>query len=236
MSNRISKLRSKIKTLADKEVAETMQWFFKTGKGDYGEGDIFVGLKVPLQRKLAREFKDLSLAEIGELLNSSIHEERLISLIILIDKYQKTDEKGKKLIFNFYLKQRKGINNWDLVDISAPKILGRYLLEKDKGILFKFAVSKNLWERRIAIISTQEFIKNNNFKTTLQIASMLIKDEHDLIHKAVGWMLREIGKKDIALEEKFLRVHYKEMPRTMLRYAIEKFPETKRKKYLQGKI
>ena len=236
MSNRISKLRSKIKTLADKEVAETMQWFFKTGKGDYGEGDIFVGLKVPLQRKLAREFKDLSLAEIGELLNSSIHEERLISLIILIDKYQKTDEKGKKLIFNFYLKQRKGINNWDLVDISAPKILGRYLLEKDKGILFKFAVSKNLWERRIAIISTQEFIKNNNFKTTLQIASILIKDEHDLIHKAVGWMLREIGKKDIALEEKFLRVHYKEMPRTMLRYAIEKFPETKRKKYLQGKI
>lgn len=236
MSNRISKLRSKIKTLADKEVAETMQWFFKTRKGDYGEGDIFVGLKVPLQRKLAREFKDLSLAEIGELLNSSIHEERLISLIILIDKYQKTDEKGKKLIFNFYLKQRKGINNWDLVDISAPKILGRYLLEKDKGILFKFAVSKNLWERRIAIISTQEFIKNNNFKTTLQIASMLIKDEHDLIHKAVGWMLREIGKKDIALEEKFLRVHYKEMPRTMLRYAIEKFPETKRKKYLQGKI
>ena len=236
MSNGISKLRSKIKTLADKEVAETMQWFFKTGKGDYGEGDIFVGLKVPLQRKLAREFKDLSLAEIGELLNSSIHEERLISLIILIDKYQKTDEKGKKLIFNFYLKQRKGINNWDLVDISAPKILGRYLLEKDKGILFKFAVSKNLWERRIAIISTQEFIKNNNFKTTLQIASILIKDEHDLIHKAVGWMLREIGKKDIALEEKFLRVHYKEMPRTMLRYAIEKFPETKRKKYLQGKI
>lgn len=236
MSNRISKLRSKIKILADKEVTETMQWFFKTGKGDYGEGDIFVGLKVPLQRKLAREFKDLSLAEIGELLNSSIHEERLISLIILIDKYQKTDEKGKKLIFNFYLKQRKGINNWDLVDISAPKILGRYLLEKDKGILFKFAVSKNLWERRIAIISTQEFIKNNNFKTTLQIASMLIKDEHDLIHKAVGWMLREIGKKDIALEEKFLRVHYKEMPRTMLRYAIEKFPETKRKKYLQGKI
>ena len=236
MSNRISKLRSKIKILADKEVTETMQWFFKTGKGDYGEGDIFVGLKVPLQRKLAREFKDLSLAEIGELLKSSIHEERLISLIILIDKYQKTDEKGKKLIFNFYLKQRKGINNWDLVDISAPKILGRYLLEKDKGILFKFAVSKNLWERRIAIISTQEFIKNNNFKTTLQIASMLIKDKHGLIHKAVGWMLREIGKKDIALEEKFLRVHYKEMPRTMLRYAIEKFPETKRKKYLQGKI
>jgi len=225
-----------MKTLADRNVAKTMQWFFKTGSGDYGEGDFFIGLKVPVQRKLASKFKDLSLAEIKELLSSSFHEERLISLFILIDKYQKADEKGKKVIFNFYLENRKGINNWDLVDISAPKIIGRYLLEKDKSILFKFAVSKNLWERRIAILSTQEFIKNNNYKPTLQLAKMLIKDEHDLIHKAVGWMLREIGKKDITLEENFLRVHYKEMPRTMLRYAIEKFPETKRKKYLQGKI
>lgn len=236
MPDRISKLRSKIKTLADKEVAETMQWFFKTGKGDYGEGDIFIGLKVPVQRKLASKFKELSLDEIKKLLSSSIHEERLISLFILIEKYQKADEKGKKVIFNFYLKNIKGINNWDLVDISAPKIVGRYLLEKDKSILFKFAASKNLWERRIAILSTQEFIKNNNYKPTLQLAKMLVKDKHDLIHKAVGWMLREIGKKDIALEENFLKVHYKEMSRTTLRYAIEKFPETKRKKYLQGKI
>jgi len=236
MPNQISELRLIMKTLADRNVAKTMQWFFKTGSGDYGEGDFFIGLKVPVQRKLASKFKDLSLAEIKELLSSSFHEERLISLFILIDKYQKADEKGKKVIFNFYLENRKGINNWDLVDISAPKIIGRYLLEKDKSILFKFAVSKNLWERRIAILSTQEFIKNNNYKPTLQLAKMLIKDEHDLIHKAVGWMLREIGKKDITLEENFLRVHYKEMPRTMLRYAIEKFPETKRKKYLQGKI
>lgn len=236
MSDRISELRSMMKTLSDKEVAETMQWFFKTGKGDYGEGDIFIGLKVPIQRKLASEFKDLSPDDIEKLLSSTIHEERLISLFILINKYQKADEKGKKVIFNFYLKNRKGINNWDLVDISAPKIVGRYLLEKDKCILFKFAVSKNLWERRIAILSTQEFIKNNNYKPTLQLAKMLIKDKQDLIHKAVGWMLREVGKKDITLEENFLRVYYKEMPRTMLRYAIEKFPETKRKKYLQGKI
>jgi len=236
MPDRISELRSMMKTLADRKVAETMQWFFKTRKGDYGEGDIFIGLKVPIQRKLASEFKDLSLDEIKELLISSIHEERLISLFILIDKYQKTDEKGKKVIFKFYLKHRKDINNWDLVDISAPKIIGRYLLEKDKSILFKFAVSKNLWERRIAILSTQEFIKNNNYKPTLQLAKMLIKDKQDLIHKAVGWMLREVGKKDITLEENFLKVHYKEMPRTMLRYAIERFPETKRKKYLQGKI
>ncbi|MCW8961998.1 MAG: DNA alkylation repair protein, partial [Ignavibacteriaceae bacterium] len=165
-----------------------------------------------------------------------VHEERLISLFILIDKYRKTDEKGKKEIFNFYLKNRKGINNWDLVDISAPKIIGKHLREKDKSILFKFALSKNLWERRIAILSTQELIKNDDFAPTLQIAEMLINDEHDLIHKAVGWMLREIGKKDLATEEKFLKIHYKNMPRTMLRYAIEKFPETKRKKYLQGKI
>ena len=236
MPDRISEFRAKVKTLANKKVAETMQWFFKTGKGDYGEGDVFIGLKVPVQRKLAKEFKDLSLAEIKELLSSQVHEERLISLIILIDKYQKEDEKGKEKICNFYLKNRKGINNWDLIDISAPKIIGRHLLEKDKSILFKFAVSKNLWERRIAIISTQEFIKNNNYKSTLQIAEILLKDEHDLIHKAVGWMLREIGKKDIRMEENFLNFHYKKMPRTMLRYAIEKFSETKRKKYLQGKI
>jgi 3-methyladenine DNA glycosylase AlkD len=236
MPSRISELRFKIKTLADKKVAETMQWFFKTGRGDYGEGDVFIGLKVPVQRKLAREFKDLSLTEIKELLTSSVHEERLISLFILIDKYLKADEKWKKKIFNFYLKNREGINNWDLVDISAPKIIGKQFREKDKSILFKFALSKNLWERRIAILSTQEFIKNDDFAPTLQLAEMLISDEHDLIHKAVGWMLREIGKRDRATEEKFLKIHYKNMPRTMLRYAIEKFSETKRKKYLQGKI
>jgi 3-methyladenine DNA glycosylase AlkD len=236
MPGRISELRSKIKTLADKKVAETMQWFFKTGRGDYGEGDVFIGLKVPVQRKLAREFRDLSLTEIKELLTSTVHEERLISLFILIDKYRKADERGKEEIFNFYLKNRKGINNWDLVDISAPKIIGKHLREKDKSILFKFALSKNLWERRIAILSTQEFIKNDDFAPTLQLAEMLISDEHNLIHKAVGWMLREIGKRDRATEEKFLKIHYKNMPRTMLRYAIEKFSETKRKKYLQGKI
>jgi 3-methyladenine DNA glycosylase AlkD len=236
MPGRISELRSKIKTLADKKVAETMQWFFKTGRGDYGEGDVFIGLKVPVQRKLAREFRDLSLTEIKELLTSTVHEERLITLFILIDKYRKADERGKEEIFNFYLKNRKGINNWDLVDISAPKIIGKHLREKDKSILFKFALSKNLWERRIAILSTQELIKNDDFAPTLQLAEMLISDEHDLIHKAVGWMLREIGKRDRATEEKFLKIHYKNMPRTMLRYAIEKFSVTKRKKYLQGKI
>lgn len=171
-----------------------------------------------------------------KLLKSPIHEERLISLLILVDQYSKGDIKQKNKTYTFYIKNRKGINNWDLVDLSAPKIVGKHLLVKDKSLLFKFASSKNLWERRIAILSTYEFIKNEIYEPTIQIAEILINDRHDLIHKAVGWMLREIGKKDIQAEEKFLRVHYKKMPRTMLRYAIEKFPESKRKKYLQGKI
>ena len=236
MSDLLRKLRAKMKQLADKKVAETMRWFFKTGSGEYGEGDVFIGLKVPVQRKLAREFGDLSFAELQKLLNSTIHEERLISLLVLIDKYQKSDEGDKEKIFNFYLKNKEGINNWDLVDISAPKIIGKHLLMKDKILLVKFAKSGNLWERRIAILSTQEFIKHNEYLSTLKIAKILLNDEHDLIHKAVGWMLREIGKKEIEVEEKFLKTHYKKMPRTMLRYAIEKFPEVKRKKYLQGKI
>ena len=236
MTNRLKELRKEIKTRSSPEVSKTMQWFFKTGKGEYGEGDIFAGLKVPAQRKLARDFRDLSMTDLKILLNSPIHEERLISLFILVDKYEKGDEQGKKVIFSFYLKNRKGINNWDLVDLSAPKIIGKHLLKKDKSLLFKFALSKNLWERRIAVLSTYEFIRNNNFAVTLKISEMLLQDDHDLIHKAVGWMLREIGKRDLPAEEKFLKIHYKKMPRTMLRYAIEKFPETKRKKYLQGKI
>jgi len=236
MSKNIAELRKKIKALHSRKVADTMQWFFKTGKGEYGEGDIFAGLKVPVQRKIAKEFRNLSLDEIKQLLGSRIHEERLISLFILVDQYSNGSEKEKEKIYNFYVQNRKGINNWDLVDLSAPKIVGKHLLGKDKSILFKFAQSKNLWERRIGILSTYEFIRNNNFKPTLEIAEILLNDEHDLIHKAVGWMLREVGKKDLQTEEKFLRKYYKTMPRTMLRYAIEKFPESKRKKYLKGKI
>jgi 3-methyladenine DNA glycosylase AlkD len=236
MSKSLTELKTKIRLLADKEVAETMRWFFKTGKGDYGEGDKFVGLKVPTQRKLAKEYYDLTLPDVSRLLKSPIHEERLISLFILVDKYQKADDKARTQIFNFYLKNRKGINNWDLVDLSAPNIVGKNLFEQDKSILFKFALSKNLWERRIAILATLEFIKNGDYRTTLQLSKILLNDEHDLIHKAVGWMLREIGKKDLTVEEKFLRANYKKMPRTMLRYSIEKFPEGKRRKYLQGKI
>lgn len=236
MSDRLAELRKKIKALGSTDIAETMQWFFKTGKGEYGEGDVFAGLKVPTQRKLAREFRDLSLSDLKELLDSEVHEERLISLFILIDKYEGGDEKEKKAIYAFYIRYRKLINNWDLVDLSAPRIIGKHLLESDKSILFKFASSKILWERRIALLSTYEFIRNHNYDTTLKLAKILLNDEHDLIHKAVGWMLREIGKRNFKVEEKFLKSYYSMMPRTMLRYAIEKFPETKRKKYLKGKI
>ncbi len=236
MSKELNELRKNIRTLASPEISRTMQWFFKTGKGEYGEGDIFVGLKVPTQRKLARGFKNLALADLKILLNSPVHEERLISLLVLVDKYEKGGEKEKEAIFKFYLNNRKGINNWDLVDLSAPKIIGKHLLKKNKSLLFKFALSKNLWERRIAVLSTYEFIRNDYYAATLQIAKILLQDNHDLIHKAVGWMLREVGKRNLQVEESFLKIHYKKMPRTMLRYSIEKFPETKRKKYLQGKI
>ncbi len=236
MNIKLAELRKRIKALASPAVSKTMQWFFKTGKGDYGEGDVFAGLRVPTQRKLAREFNDLTLKDLKTLLNSPVHEERLISLFILVDKYEKGNEQEKESVFTFYLKSRSGINNWDLVDLSAPKIMGKHLLNKDRSLLFKFAVSKNLWERRIAMLSTFEFIRNNDFNTTLKIAQLLLEEKHDLIHKAVGWMLREVGKRDLETEEGFLKLHYKMMPRTMLRYAIEKFPESKRKKYLQGKI
>jgi len=236
MSKQVTALRMKIKSLASPDISKTMQWFFKTGKGDYGEGDIFVGLKVPTQRKLAREFNYLKLSDLKILLGSKVHEERLISLFILVDKYEKGDDRDKDQIFSFYLKNIKRINNWDLVDLSAPKIIGKHLLKKDRSLLYKFALSKNLWERRVSILSTFEFVRNNDFETTLKIAETLLTDKHDLIHKAVGWMLREVGKRDLTIEENFLKLHYKKMPRTMLRYSIEKFPESKRKKYLLGKI
>lgn len=233
---KLKNLRKVIRDNANEKHAKTMQWFFKTGKGEYGEGDKFVGIKVPVQRQIAKKFFDLENEDLKILLNSNIHEERLIALLILVDKYQKTNNKGKEKVYKFYLRNSKKINNWDLVDLSAPKIMGEHLLINDKQILFKFAVSKNLWERRIAIISTYTFIKNKQFKTTLQISDILLNDDHDLIQKAVGWMLREVGKIDLELLERFLKARYKNMPRTMLRYSIEKFPEKKRKKYLKGAI
>jgi 3-methyladenine DNA glycosylase AlkD len=229
-------IRKKIESEKNPKQAVILQRFFKTGKGEYGEGDVFYGIKVPVQRTIAKMFNDLSLDDLKELIHSKIHEERLIAAFILIDQYKKGDEKKKKTVFDFYLRNRKGINNWDLVDLSAPKIVGEHLLNKEKDLLYKFARSKDLWEKRIAILSTHTFIREHFFEDTLNISEILLNDKHDLIHKAVGWMLREVGNRDMETEEEFLRKHYKTMPRTMLRYAIEKFPEQKRKAYLKGKI
>ncbi|HSD64816.1 MAG TPA: DNA alkylation repair protein [Ignavibacteriaceae bacterium] len=231
----LTELKKDLKNEANEKQAAVLQRFFKTGKGEYGEGDLFYGIKVPVQRRIAKKHIDISLENIQELLNSPVHEERLVSLFILIDHYSKSDDKTRESIFKFYLKNAKKINNWDLVDLSAPKIVGAHLLMKDKDILFKLAGSSNIWEKRIAILSTYTFIRNLHFETTLRLAEILLNDKHDLIHKAVGWMLREVGNKNLKAEEDFLKKFYKHMPRTMLRYAIEKFPEEKRMRYLKNK-
>lgn len=237
-----------LRSLANPQKALILQRFFKTGQGEYGEGDVFLGITVPQVRLLAKQFKDLSLKEIKQLLHSKIHEERLLALILLVNRFKKADEKVQKEIFDFYLENTAFINNWDLVDTSAEHIVGGYLwnlykertppsapLEGGFGILTKLAKSKLLWDRRIAIMATFHFIKQGEYAETFRIAKLLISDRHDLIHKAVGWMLREVGGKiSEAVEEKFLQNYYKNMPRTMLRYAIEKFEEKKRKSYLAG--
>ena len=233
----LEKLRIELAGYVNKEKAEVLQRFFKTGKGQYGEGDVFLGVVVPEQRKIAKQFwQELSPRDVQALLNSKIHEERLIGLLVLIEKYKVGNGKKRKNIFDFYLRNLKDINNWDLVDLSAPNIIGSFLLDKKRDVLYDLAASDNLWGRRIAIISCFAFIKNNDFKDALKISELLLKDGHDLIHKGVGWMLREIGKKEEKILERFLKKHYKDMPRTMLRYAIEKFEEGKRKRYLKGEI
>ncbi|MDG0817396.1 DNA alkylation repair protein [Bdellovibrio svalbardensis] len=210
--------------------------FFKTGKDQYGEGDVFYGLSVPQSRKLAKKYAYLAFKEIALYLKSDIHEERLIGLFILTEQFKSADDKSKAKIFNFLLKNIKRINNWDLVDQVAPSIFGPYLYDKDRSLLYDLVHSKNLWERRIAIMSTFYFLRQQDFKDTLKIAKLLLHDEHDLIHKAVGWMLREIGNRDVKVEMKFLDQHASKMPRTMLRYAIEKFPAKQREHYLKLKI
>ncbi|PIW99586.1 MAG: DNA alkylation repair protein [Ignavibacteria bacterium CG_4_8_14_3_um_filter_37_9] len=232
----LAELQNVTKQKANKQRAEILQRFFKTGPGEYGEGDVFYGIKVPVQRTVAHQFQHLPLNDLQILLKSKVHEERLIALLILVLKFKYADEVVREKLFKFYLKNSERINNWDLVDLSADKIVGAFLIDKDKSLLFKLAKSSNLWERRIAMLSTYCFIKNGVFEVTLQIAELLLRDQQDLIHKAVGWMLREIGKRDLEPEEEFLKLHYKQMPRTMLRYAIEKFPEAKRQAYLKGTI
>jgi len=223
-------IQKDLQKLANKERAKLLARYFKTGKGEYGEGDIFIGLTVPQVREIAKKYKDISRKEVEELLHNKIHEFRLTALIIL------TDKKITKKIVDLYLRNTKYINNWDLVDVSCHKIIGNYLLNKPRKILYDLAKSKNIWERRIAVISTFAFIRNNEIADSLALAKMLLCDPHDLMHKAVGWMLREVGKKDEKALVDFLAKYYKTMPRTMLRYAIEKFNTTVRQKYLKGTV
>ncbi len=214
--------------------------FFKTGPGYYGEGDIFIGVMVPQSRQIAKKFSQLPLGEVRILLYSRIHEERLVALLILAWRYSSSSSSSmeKEEIAKFYLGHIKQVNNWDLVDLSAPNILGAHLVDRDdrRRLLYRLAGSENVWERRIAILATLRFIRNGDFSETLKIAGMLLHDKHDLIHKAVGWMLREVGKRDAVAEEVFLEKHCIAMPRTMLRYAIERLPESKRRRYIRKPI
>jgi 3-methyladenine DNA glycosylase AlkD len=229
----LHQLIAEMDSLKSLNQATILQRFFKTGKGQYGEGDLFLGIKVPIQRSLSKKYTNLSLCDLEYLINSKIHEHRLISLFILILQFEKASQKRRQEIYEFYLKNAKNINNWDLVDLSAPKIPGAYLLSNDRSILHKLATSNNLWEKRIAIISTFAFIYKQEHEDTFKISELLLHDKHDLIHKAVGWMFREVGKRiSEELECSFLDTHHKKMPRTMLRYAIERFEEKKRKHYL----
>jgi len=222
-------LVKELKGLANEEQAMVLSRFFKTGKGQYGEGDIFFGIKVPAIRNVAKNFYGIDLFGIQKLLDSEIHEVRFAGLNILINKFEKGTTSDKEKIFNFYLKNiKKNINNWDLVDLSCPHIIGCYLFDKDRKVLYDLAKSSNLWERRVAMISTFYFIKRNDFKDALSLSEVLLFDEHDLINKAVGWMLREVGKRDIELEREFLMRNYMSMPRVALRYAIEKMTEGER--------
>jgi len=236
-------IKAQLKRSSSIKKAKVLKGFFKAGKGEYGEGDEFIGVVVPEQRRIAKLFSGKAkTSDIQELLDSSVHEHRLTGLLILVDLYQKAqetkDEVVKKEIVDFYLSNTKNINNWDLVDLSAEKIVGEYLLdksEKEKEIIYLLARSSDLWERRIAILTTYNFIKNHKYSDTFSIAELLLGDKHDLIHKAVGWMLREVGKRDQKAEIEFLEKHAHKMPRTMLRYAIERFPENKKKYFMKTK-
>jgi len=231
------KAREEIRALANKEIAQHSLRFFKTDKGEYGHGDIFLGIRAPKIRLIAKKHIDISITDMKTLIQSKYHEERFLGLIILVNKYAKTkDKKNRNQLYKIYVSSFKYINNWNLVDVTCPHVTGKHLIDKDRTILYKWAKSEDLWTKRIAMISTFYFIRKNDLDDTFKIADMLLQDEHDLIHKAVGWMLREAGKRDIKKEETFLKKHYKTMPRTMLRYSIEKFPETKRQKYLKGTI
>ena len=232
----LQSLRRSLKKIADPQRAKHSQQYFKTGKGEYGAGDRFLGITVPAVRALARQYRELPLRDIDSLLHSRWHEERLLALLLWVDRTRRGDARQRQRIYRKYLRSTRYINNWDLVDSSAGQIVGAYLADKDKGVLFRLARSANLWERRIAVIASGLFIRNGRFTEILKIAALLLHDEHDLIHKAAGWMLREVGKRDRPCLERFLVRHQAGMPRTMLRYAIEHLPVQQRRRYLQGNV
>jgi 3-methyladenine DNA glycosylase AlkD len=234
-NQRAADAKERLSSLASASVAKSSARFFKTGPGQYGEGDVFLGVKVPILRNVAREFRELPLEEVEILLQSPIHEERLLALLILVLVVARADDARRKAIYNFYLTNKMQVNNWDLVDSSAPALVGGYLMDKSRKPLVMLAKSKSLWERRIAIVATQHFIRHGEFEDTLKISRMLLADKEDLIHKAAGWMLREVGKKHEPTLESFLEAHRTDMPRTMLRYAIEKFSPDKRRRFLAGR-
>ncbi|MGD0897501.1 MAG: DNA alkylation repair protein [Thermoguttaceae bacterium] len=225
-------LQSRLRSLGNSKDAAFLAGFFKTGPGQYGEGDTFIGVRVPVIRKVARGFQELQVPEVKCLLHSPIHEERLAALAILVMQATKADARTRKQIYDLYLANTRHINNWDLVDLSAPQVVGAYLADKSHKPLYQLAKSSWLWDRRISILATFHFIRIGEFGDTVKIAELLLADREDLIHKAVGWMLREAGKRNVAVLEDFLKRHYRVMPRTMLRYAIEKFPEKKRQAFL----
>lgn len=232
----LADLKRELRQVSNREDAIQLQRYFKTGPGEYGEGDKFIGVRLGPLRKLARCYRDLTGPDINKLLQSAIHEERMLALLILVDQFKRNDGPRRDQIYHLYVSNINWVNNWDLVDVSAPAIVGAYLYDKSREPLYELAQSAHLWSRRVAVLSTLYFINQGDFSDSLKIARTLLDDDHDLIHKAVGWMLREIGKRDQKTEEQFLARHYKKMPRTMLRYAIERFPEGKRKRYLNGRI
>ncbi|MBU0580527.1 MAG: DNA alkylation repair protein [Candidatus Margulisbacteria bacterium] len=229
-------IKKELAKYIDPEKAKIYPRFFMAGIGEYGEGDIFIGVTVPNIQKIAKKYINLPFPEIKTLLSAKIHEYRCLAVHVLIYRYQKGSKQEQEKIAKFYLANLKGINNWDLVDISTPKILGHYLFDKDRSVIYKFSKANSLWLQRISIMTTFYFIRQNDFADTLKLAKFFLNHKHDLIHKAAGWMLREIGKRDKKVEVAFLNKHYKNMPRTMLRYAIEKFPKKERIKYLKGSI
>ena len=228
-------VRSQLRALADPGIAEHSAGFFKTGPGEYGEGDRFIGVRIPQIRALVKRHRDLGERACLSLLKSPIHEERMFAVLVMVEQYARARGERRDHIAKLYLDYRHFVNNWDLVDSSCHKILGPWLLDRDRALLYELAGSDSVWDRRIAMMTTYHFIQRKDFADTLRLAEILRDDEHDLIHKVVGWMLREVGNRDRAAEEVFLRQHYQRMPRTMLRYAIEKLPQARRKAYLDGR-